>query len=69
MGFFTTWMWNLLGRNPVVNVPIGLTTENIPLGMQIISNTFDDLAAFQLASAWSTVGPDFYKTQFPDFRE
>jgi amidase len=69
MEFFTTWMWNLLGRNPVVNVPTGITAENIPLGMQIISNTFEDLKAFQLAQAWSRVAPEFYKTKFPDFRD
>jgi amidase len=68
MGFFTTWMWNLLGRHPVVNVPNGMTADNLPLGMQIIGNTFDDLTAFQLASAWEGVSPQFYKTQFPDFR-
>jgi amidase len=69
MGFFTTWMWNLLGRHPALNVPNGMTRDNIPLGMQIIGNTFDDLTAFQLAGAWSHVSPQFYKTQFPDFRE
>lgn len=68
MGFFTTWMWNLLGRHPVVNVPSGITDDSIPLGMQIVSNTFEDLTAFQLAQAWSSIGPDFYKTKFPDFR-
>lgn len=68
MGFFTTWMWNLLGRNPVVNVPNGITDDAIPLGMQIVSNTFDDLTAFQLARTWSSVDPEFYKTKFPDFR-
>ena len=65
MGFFTTWMWNLLGRNPVVNVPNGITPDNIPVGMQIISNTFDDLVAFQLAEAWSQIAPDFYRSKFP----
>ena len=65
MGFFTTWMWNLLGRHPVLNVPIGMTAENIPLGMQIIGNTFDDLTAFQLAHAWSEITPEFYETRFP----
>jgi amidase len=69
MEFFTTWMWNLLGRNPVVNVPNGITAENIPLGMQIIGDTFDDLKAFQLAQAWSRVAPEFYKTKFPDFKD
>ncbi len=68
MGFFTTWMWNLLGRHPVVNVPNGITHDGIPLGMQIISNTFDDLTAFQLASAWSGAAPELYKTKFPDFQ-
>jgi len=68
MGFFTTWMWNLLGRYPVVNVPVGITPENIPLGMQIISNTYDDLIAFQLASAWSQVTQDCYDKYIPDFR-
>ena len=68
MGFFTTWMWNLLGRHPVLNVPAGMTIENIPLGLQIISNTFDDLTAFQLANAWSEVTPELYKTSFPNFQ-
>jgi amidase len=68
MGFFTTWMWNLLGRHPVVNVPNGITKENLPLGMQIISNTFEDLTAFQLAAAWSKITLEFYRTQFPDYR-
>jgi amidase len=67
MGFFTTWMWNLLGRNPVVNVPNGITPERIPLGMQIVSNTFEDLVAFQMAAAWSKVAPGFYQNQFPGF--
>jgi amidase len=68
MGFFTTWMWNLLGRHPVVNVPNGITSDGLPLGMQIISNTFEDLTAFQLAQAWSKVAPDFYRSSFPGFR-
>lgn len=57
MGFFTTWMWNLLGRYPVVNVPAGVTPENIPLGVQIVADTFEDLTAFQLANAWAQSAP------------
>ena len=68
MGFFTTWMWNLLGRNPAVNVPNGITNDGIPLGMQIIGNTFDDLTAFQLAQGWSSIAPEFYKKRFPGFK-
>jgi amidase len=65
MGFFTTWMWNLLGRHPVVNVPNGMTSDGIPLGMQIISNTFEDLIAFQLAHAWSEVDLGLFETLNP----
>ena len=50
--YFYTWPWNMLGQYPVLNVPIGITPERIPLGMQIISNTYDDLTAFQIASKW-----------------
>ena len=57
----------LLGRYPVVNVPNGITKENIPLGMQIIANTYDDLTAFQLAHAYSKVDPGFFSKKFPDF--
>ncbi|MEW5940442.1 MAG: amidase [Chloroflexota bacterium] len=69
MGFFATWMWNLLGRYPVVNMPTGITNENIPLGTQLIANTFADLDAVQLASAYAKVAPDFYSKTFPDFAQ
>jgi amidase len=48
-----TWPWNMLGHYPVLNVPVGHTPENIPMGMQIISNTYEDLDAFQVAYQWS----------------
>lgn len=64
-----TYPWNLLSRYPVVDVPVGIADNNIPMGMQIIGNTFDDLAAFQVAYAYSQAGIDLYrKGMFPDFR-
>lgn len=68
--FTMTWLWNLLSRYPVVNVPIGQAPSQVPLGMQIVGNTFDDLAAFQLAAAYARVAPAFYSGKlFPDFRD
>lgn len=62
-----TWPWNMLAQHPVVNVPIGLTPERIPMGMQIIGNVYDDLAAFQVASAWSKAFPSPYQgTMLPE---
>lgn len=60
-----TWPWNMLGYYPVVNVPVGITPEQIPLGMQIIADVRQDLKAFQVAAAWSKVGPRFFQ---PDSR-
>ncbi len=57
-----TWPWNMLGQYPVINVPVDVTPENIPIGMQIIGNTYDDLAIFQVASNWSKVAPAFYQS-------
>ena len=65
-----TYPWNLMGRYPVVNVPIGRAASGVPVGLQIVANTFDDLIAFQLASAYSTVAPPFFAgASFPDFRD
>jgi amidase len=67
--FPATFPWNLMGRYPVVNVPIGRASNNVPIGMQIIGNTFDDLTAFQLAAAYSRVATPFFTNgNVPDFR-
>jgi amidase len=68
--FATTWVWNMLNRYPVMNVPIGIAPNSIPLGMQIIGNTFDDLAAFQVAAAYAEAAAPLYSGDtFPDFRD
>lgn len=68
--FALTWPWNLLGRYPVVSAPIGVGPKGVPLGMQIITNTFDDLDAFRLASSYARVAPPLFAGRsFPDFRD
>jgi amidase len=68
--YAATFPWNLMGRYPVVSVPIGRAASGVPVGLQIVANTFDDLTAFQLASAYSTVAPPFFAgANFPDFRD
>lgn len=69
LGFALTWPWNLLGRYPVVSAPVGIGPAGMPMGMQIVADTFDDLSAFQLASAYARVAPPLFVGQaFPDFR-
>jgi len=66
LGFAFTWPWNLLGRYPVVAAPAGIGPDSMPIGLQIITNTFDDVKAFQLASAYARVAqPLFTGDAFP----
>ncbi len=70
MSHVLTYIWNLLSRYPVADVPVGIAPNNIPMGMQVVGNTFDDLAAFQVASGYSQAGLRLYHGDlFPDFRD
>lgn len=64
-----TYPWNLLNRYPVVGVPVGVAKNNVPIGMQVIGNTYDDVSAFRVASGYSQAGLRLYSgTAFPDFK-
>lgn len=65
-----TPLWNLLSRYPVVNVPVCLSARKVPVGIQVVGNTYDDLAAFRVASALSKTNKQLYTDGlFPDFRK
>lgn len=67
--FALTYPWNLLNRYPVVSAPIGINQNNMPMGMQIVGNTFDDLAAFRVAAGYAKAGLHLYSGDlFPDYR-
>ena len=59
-GPIQTPLWNLLNWYPVLSVPIGITPYNMPVGMQIITNTFEDATCMQVAAAHEAVGPKLY---------
>ncbi len=64
-----TPIWNLASRYPVVTMPVELSSKNVPIGVQIVSNTYDDLNAFRVAYALSKViAPLYADGRFPDFR-
>lgn len=67
--FCLTPIFNLLNNYPVVSVPVSFSRRNVPIGMQIIGNTLDDLTAMRVAAALSKVTkPNFRDGIFPDFR-
>ncbi len=64
-----TPIWNLASRYPVVTMPVELSGKNVPVGVQIVSNTYDDLNSFRVAYALSkAIAPLYTDGRFPDFR-
>ena len=55
---------------PLVAVPTGLTKKNMPVGMQIVGNSFDTETVMQFAYAYSRSAPRFFKGDlFPTLKE
>jgi len=50
-GWFLTYPINLTGH-PTSSVPVGFSSDNLPIGMQIIGNRLDDLKVLQLSRAF-----------------
>ena len=47
----------------------GLSSRNVPIGVQVIANTYDDLEAYRVAASLSkTLPQNFRDGRFPDFR-
>lgn len=64
-----TMYWNVLYTYPIVNTPVAISSQNVPIGVQVVGNTYDDIAAFRVASALSKALPqNFTEDRFPDFR-
>ena len=55
--FVMTLAFNMLGTLPVVNVPIGMAKNNVPIGMQIVGPALQDAVAFKVAKAFEMEQP------------
>lgn len=61
--------WNILNWCPVVNVPTGLSSQGMPMGMQIAGKPYADAKVFQIAHAYEAVAPRLFSgKRMPDFR-
>lgn len=64
-----TLPWNILNWHPVAVVPTGLTSQNMPIGMQIITAPYSDMTTFRIAHAYERAAePLFAGKRMPDFR-
>lgn len=51
--------FNMIGRLPVIALPCGLGENGLPIGVQIITRTYDDTRAFRMATAMEKQRPWF----------
>ncbi len=51
LGWVLTYPFNTLNRCPVLNIPIGLAANGVPLGLQIIGHPYDDVSVFAAGAA------------------
>jgi amidase len=63
-GWILTHHFNMLHNCPVMSVPSGRAANGVPMGIQLVGPTFDDLTVFQAASAYEQAvggwfGPDW----------
>jgi amidase len=62
--------WNLLNWCPVVAAPTALSSQGMPMSMQIVGKPYDDLRVFQIAHAYESAAiPLFRGKRMPDFRK
>jgi len=54
---------------PVVATPTTLSSQGMPMSMQIVGKPYDDLKVFQIAHAYEAAAtPLFSGKRMPDFR-
>lgn len=65
IGFAQTFLENIIG-NPACSVPIGLSHNNLPIGIQIIGDKYNDYAVLKLAAIFEKILPwsSYYKICF-----
>jgi Asp-tRNA(Asn)/Glu-tRNA(Gln) amidotransferase A subunit family amidase len=59
----TTLVFNMCSRCPVLVVPCGRSREGVPLGVQIVGRTYDDVSVFRAAAAFAAAQPWYDKPE------
>lgn len=54
--WFLTWPFNLTGH-PVASVPIGLSSDGLPIGAQIVGSRFDESTLLAMSAAFERNNP------------
>ena len=54
-----TLIFNMCSRCPVLVVPCGRSSEGVPIGVQLVGRTYDDVSVFRAAAAFAAARPWF----------
>ncbi len=66
LGLVMSYPFNTLSRCPVLNMPSGHASNNIPTGIQIVGHSYNDISVFQAGLAYETAhGPYFVGSNVP----
>ncbi|SMF17314.1 amidase/aspartyl-tRNA(Asn)/glutamyl-tRNA(Gln) amidotransferase subunit A [Tistlia consotensis] len=57
LGWALSYPVNLWGTLPSITLPCGLTSNGVPLGLQIVGRPYDEAAVFALAAAFEAARP------------
>ena len=60
VGMQYTLPFNILNWDPVVSVPAGISSQGMPIGMQIVGKPHDTETALRVAYAFSKGGPKLF---------
>ena len=66
LGWVMTLPFNMLSRCPVMAVPSGHRSDNVPTGIQLVGPTYEDAVAIQAAMAYEQAVGGWYNS--PDKR-
>ena len=57
MDTIMTYPFNILGRFPVISIPVGLSHLQVPIGMQIVGPVMEDRIPYAIATSYEAVTP------------
>ncbi len=61
-GWVMAYQFNMLHNCPVMSVPSGFASNNVPTGIQIVGRTWDDATVFKLALAYEQACGGWFKS-------
>ena len=55
-----TYPFNIFSHCPVLSIPTGKASNNVPTGLQLVGPPYEDMTVFQAASAYESAASPFY---------